>query len=92
MSAVDLSRAVDLGTVGPRRRLNGITPPVGTILGPDRNGELWCVREVDGGCRVAYATTGDMQAAGREIVWGDGPRSVTEYLLIKRRLRAGVAR
>jgi hypothetical protein len=66
----------------PIGRLNGVTTPAGTLLGPDSVGQLLVVAQLDNaGVTVSYATTADIQAAMAACV-ADGPRSVTEHTMI----------
>lgn len=66
------------------RRLNGITAPVGTLLGPNAMGEYFTVREVDDrGVICGYATSHDVRAA-ETAAHTDGPRSMTEVAMLRR--------
>lgn len=65
----------------PARRLNGISAPPGTILGPNTTNEYLVVRSVDdAGVVVGYATVKDIDAAYGAIA-ADGPRSMTELAM-----------
>jgi hypothetical protein len=60
-------------------RLNGITPPVGTLLGPDPSGQGAVVVETDDtGCTVRAATQDDRDAMIARVLRTKEVHSSTE--------------
>ncbi len=64
----------------PAGRLNGIWPPIGTVLGPKQVTREFVVATAhdDRGCTVGYATPADLEAIKER-----DPQSLTEWLAVR---------